>query len=91
MTVDKYNLINYFDVWGNQKDGYEVNNLCNEGTIELEDYTSDKEIVEKLKEFGFFADHVRTNMINIWNDYEMIEIYERKTGKPICRLELVRE
>lgn len=25
-----YSLINYFDVWGNAKDGWEVNNLCTE-------------------------------------------------------------
>lgn len=86
---DTYRVINYFDVWGNEKDGWEVNNLCEEGTIELVDYTSVTETIKKLKELGFLASHCRANMFDVWNDYDMIE-YSRKNGKPLFRLERVQ-
>jgi hypothetical protein len=69
----KYRLVNYFDVWGNDKDGYEVNNLCEEGFIEVDENAKNEDLVKALKEFGFLASHVRMNMLDIWNDYEFIE------------------
>ena len=84
-----YKVIHYFDVWGNEKDGFQVNNLAEIGTIQLKDYTNIKEIIQKLKEIDFLAKHCRTNMFDVWNDYEMIE-YSRKNGKPLFRLELIQ-
>lgn len=84
-----YKLINYFDVWGNKKDGYEVNNLCSEGEIVIPENATNKDLVQAIKDFGFFKKTTRTNMLYISNDFEMIEFDERRTGKPICRLELV--
>ena len=50
----KYQLINYFDVWGNEKEGYEVNNQC----IEFNDWyiaddATNKEILEFLVKSGY--------------------------------------
>lgn len=51
-----YSLINYFDVWGNAKDGWEVNNLCTEKTgITITDDATDKEILDYLVHVGFLA------------------------------------
>lgn len=85
-----YRVVDYFDVWGNPKDGFEVNNLATVGEIEVKDYTDTKEIIQALKELGFLAKHVRTNMFEVLNDYEFIEFF-RKNGKPVFRLELVRK
>jgi hypothetical protein len=87
----KYELVNYFDVWGNEKNGYEVNNLCKEGQLELPENATNKDIIHAIKAFGFFKKHVRTNMLDISNDWEMIEIDQRRNGMPICRLEIIRE
>lgn len=87
--ADTYKVVHYFDVWGNAKDGFEVNNLAEVGEITVEDYTSVKEIIQALKAIDFLAPHVRTNMFEVYNDYEMIE-FSRKNGKPFFRLELQR-
>jgi hypothetical protein len=87
--MDNWQLVNYFDVWGNKIDGWEVNNLCMEGDpFLLSDECTQKNVVQKLKEIGFFKKTVRMNMVDfsIW-DNDMIEISQRNNGCPICRLE----
>jgi NADH/NAD ratio-sensing transcriptional regulator Rex len=86
----KFELINYFDVWGNKKDGYEVNNLCSEGEIELKEDATHKDMIKAMKEHGFLAKHVRSNMIDVWDDGEMVEFYVKRDQRPLCRLELKR-
>jgi hypothetical protein len=82
-------LVNYFDVWGNKKDGWEINNLCTEGTIELPEEFTEKDIVQALKEKGFFKKHVRVNMCDIeMHLYPYIEINQAKDFKPVCRIEI---
>ena len=89
--IDKYRLVNYFDVWGNEEDGYEVNNLCyEEDIIELEVGDHD-EIIRKLKDCGFLVPGTKEEQLDIWNDYEMIELYEAARNYPLCRLELIQE
>lgn len=82
----KYRLINYFDVWGNKDEGFEVNNLCiEEENLYISDDSTDKEIATFLKNIGFLAtDDLRK--INIVNWGDMIEI-ESKGHYPIGRLE----
>jgi hypothetical protein len=82
-------LVNYFDVWGNKKDGWEINNLCTEGIIELPENFDKKDIVKSLKEFGFFKNTVRLNMLDIEDCYPYYEICHKADGyKPICRIEI---
>lgn len=86
----KYRLINYFDVWGNEVDGWEVNNLCEEGVLEIEENANNEELIEALKDFGFFNDNANINTVEVWNDFEMIEFFDKKTHCPLCRLELIQ-
>lgn len=82
-------LVNYFDVWGNKKDGWEINNLCTEGIVELPENFERKDIVKALKDFGFLAKHVRLNMLEIEDLYPYYEISHKAAGyKPICRIEI---
>lgn len=82
--METWSLINYFDVWGNSKDGYEVNNQCTEAAdIIMINYPTDRDLLKLLKSIGFFKKHVRLNMLDIRDDFEFIEISERRTGKPI--------
>jgi len=86
--VIKATLVNYFDVWGNKKDGWEINNLCTEGEIELpEDFTK-KDIVKAIKEVGFFKPTVRMNMVEIEDLYPYYEISQKKDYMPVCRIEI---
>lgn len=80
-------LINYFDVWGNPKDGFEVNNLCREGEVELPENFTDHDVLKALKAKGFLKPHVRLNMLLIEDLWPFVEISQRNNGCPICRLE----
>jgi hypothetical protein len=88
--MDKYKVINYFDVWGNEEDGWEVNNLCSEGYITVKDYTNVEEIVQALKDMErpFLNELATVEALEVHNDYEMIEFFEKRNGMPLFRLEL---
>lgn len=87
-----YRLINYFDVWGNEKDGFEVNNLCVEKeSIDIKDDASDKEILQVLVDEGFLVTSDRRKVCLV--DYgmgDMIEICAKKSMYPLGRLELIQ-
>ena len=52
----KYKLIDYYDVLGNEEDGYEVNNLCTCTTgIEIADDATDADIINYLKSINFLS------------------------------------
>jgi hypothetical protein len=87
----KYTLINYFDVWGNEGDGFEVNNLCKEGEIELTESPDDQEILTALIDFGFIREDVTLEQIDIAAyDLDFIEFFQASNQYPIGRLEVVR-
>ena len=84
--MNKYTLVNYFDVWGNKKDGYTVNNQCVEfDDLVIADDATPKEICSYLKSIKMLVtDDMRKLEVTNWGD--LIEINERKTGKPLFRL-----
>lgn len=82
-----YTLRNYFDVWGNAKDGWEVNDSCIEfNDLHITEDATEKDILNYLKEIGFLttSDRRRVRLDNSYMD--MIEIYEVKGQKPIGAL-----
>lgn len=87
----KYRLINYFDVWGNETDGWEVNDLCEEGMISLPDDFTDSDIIKALKGINFLNDKANTETVSVMSDPDMIEFFETATNMPIGRLELIKE
>lgn len=87
--VRQYRLINYFDVWGNAKDGYEVNNLCIEREdLIIDDDCTDKEILIFLVGIGFLATSDRRK-VYLEDFGEFIQIYARKGNYPLGRLEVM--
>lgn len=84
----KYSLINYFDVWGNAKDGYEVNNLCIEKTgITITDDATDKEILDYLVQIGFLTTSDMRKVKIDTSCGDMMEIYAVKDMYPLGRLQ----
>ena len=79
------------DVWGNAKDGYEINHSYPTGeTVILSKGMSDKEIVKALKEVGVLRRDLRMNMIQLEEDEEeSIHITDSK-GRPEFSLQLAR-
>lgn len=84
--VRKYQLINYFDVWGNAKDGYEINNMCvEEENIWVDDDSTPKEIVSYLKNIGYLSTNDMRKLV-VEDLGEFIEIYKRKGMYPLYSL-----
>lgn len=83
-----WTLIDYFDVWGNAEDGWEVNNQSVEfDDIYIDPSTTDEELVDYLKSIGYLAKHVKTSDLEIYDDGDMIEFFKADDGMPICRLQ----
>lgn len=53
------------DVWGNEKDGYDVNNWFHAGWLEFDDYPSENDIFKALKSEGLIGDKVRRSAVYI--------------------------
>ena len=81
-----YTLINYFDVWGNEEDGWEVNDCCSEADdITITDDATEQDIIDYLYNIEFF----KTNDLEKFDvEYcgDFIEISEKETQKPLCSL-----
>lgn len=93
LQLDTYRVIDYFDVWGNEQEGYEVNNLSHVGDIKLNNYTNYHEMFQALIDIGFLTDLYELDELiskfDIWNDYTFIEFHTKEDNKPSFRLELV--
>jgi hypothetical protein len=84
--MKSYSLINYFDVWGNKKDGYEINNQCIEfSDLIIVDSATNKDIVKYLYDIGFLSTH-DMRRIDVINHGDLIEVYSKKDAMPICAL-----
>lgn len=84
----KYKLIDYYDVLGNEEDGYEVNNLCTCVTcIEITDDVTDEDIINYLKSINFLSEKATMETIELNDDNFYIELTEKETGYPLGRLE----
>lgn len=56
--MDTWTLINYFDIWGNEVDGYEVNNQCVEADdVVISDDATDQDIINYLFNNGYLNDN----------------------------------
>lgn len=80
------------DVWGNEEDGYEVNDWWAVGELNFTDMEiqDDKVILEKMKKAGYLKTS-DMRKLEVVADYGFIEIVERKTGKYLYNLELKKE
>lgn len=92
MTNNKqtFEIISY-DVWGNERDGYEINDKHNTGlTVSLPEHATDKQIIDALKkEYLCSGLHTKTFSIDGDPDYSLyIErtINGKQTGYPVCEL-----
>jgi len=84
----KFELIDYFDVWGNEIDGFGVNNLCKFGIIEFADYPTELQIQNAFKKIEYWNKSVKRTQWRIDgnSDADFIEIEQKKDGRPLCRL-----
>ena len=84
-----YDLIDYFDVWGNEEDGWEVNDQAVvEEKIWISDDTTEEELFNYLKDtVGYFNRNTKFSDVEIqWYDSDFIEIFQASDGCPVCSL-----
>ena len=90
--MNKYKIIDYFDVWGNQEDGWEVNNLCSleeeYGIITITSDSTDDEIIDYLIRIGYLGDEAKGN-VRVYGDDYMLELFSTENDMPLGRLEAV--
>lgn len=84
-----FTLVNYFDVWGNADDGFEVNNQCiEEDELFIRNDATDDEIITMLVELGYLKDSAKAgeNVIvtNMGDDIEL----EGIDGMPLFGLRM---
>jgi hypothetical protein len=86
-----YQLVDYFDVWGNEEDGYEVNNLSRlDIYIYITDEATKEDIIKELIVCDYLKPNASLENIEVeWNDEFFIELFQKDNMYPICRLELV--
>ena len=79
--IRKYRLYNY-DVWGNNKEGYNVNNVFQtDETCIIDDDMGNGEIIAELKKQGIIRKTVKNSKIDISDDgYDVL--YFDYRGKP---------
>ena len=83
-----YKLINYFDVLGNEEDGFEVNNCCTEfDDLIIDESASDNDIIDYLYNIGFLNNNDYEKFAVESFDADFIEIFASENMYPICRLE----
>lgn len=87
--LHEYVIENHFDVWGNKKDGWEINeSRYEEITVTLHDTASDKDVLQALKDSVFLNKYARITSVIIIGDEFGWEIMQKKDSKPLCRVEL---
>ena len=92
--VNHYKLIDYFDVWGNAEDGWEVNNLTSyydtdDTCLRIAEDATDEEIIELLIQIGYLKPEAKELVHLESYDNEMIEIVQTDNDYPIGRLEMI--
>jgi len=72
-----------YDVWGNEKDGWEVNDVFrSSGTIELPaEPHSDRELISWLKGAGWIKENIRFSNVEVEGEPEHT-LYISYKGKP---------
>jgi len=77
----KYEYISY-DVWGNENDGYEVNQAFHTGQhVEIGAYMDHRELLVSLIKQGFIEDSICFDAVNITGESEY-SLYFDYNGKP---------
>ena len=87
--MSKFRVVDYFDVWGNPKDGYEVNDArVVREKIEIADDATDKQIVNMLNDIDYFICN-DLRVLKVEDEGENIVVYRKKDMYPLCGLERI--
>lgn len=89
-THTKYKLVDYFDVWGNEEDGWEVNNLATiEEGIWIFDDADDQEVLDYMVTIGWLKSSKAEDIYLVSDCEGMIEFFQTVDDMPLGRLEIM--
>ena len=80
--------IRTYDVWGNDEDGYTVNDstVAERGTIDARTINSDKALMRFIRARMCGTRGPRLEVDNNSSDFNYVYFNEKKTGKPFCEI-----
>jgi hypothetical protein len=73
-----------YDVWGNARDGWEVNDVFYDSTVDIPKViatSTDAELIKYLKQIGFLTKRFRASMVEITGEASYT-LYFEYNGKP---------
>lgn len=79
------------DVWGNAREGFDINNLYKSGVyISLPMEFGSADVILALKRAGWMKQGIHHKSVHVDGDFEtFIFIEHAKTGEPACQLHAV--
>ena len=81
-------VTNYFDVWGNKKEGWEVNNCCHDVyNVRRFDPYNKAATLRFLKRIDFLKKSVRLASLSIEEAENALYISQSRDGCPVCAVE----
>ena len=91
IAMEKWQVVD-LDVWGNEEDGFEVNNVFRlDIYIDLpEDFTK-TDVIKALKQVGYLKKHIQNRQLSMEDNEDFILIEQTKNGCPVCYLYKVKE
>lgn len=81
-------IVYTLDVWGNEEDGFDVNDRCRVGTIETSDDAPHAEVWCALIEADIAKGPI--SRAEFGGDDDWISVDDQETGRPVFQLELDR-
>lgn len=78
------------DVWGNEHDGYEVNDRSKFGIYDkpYADIDTDEKVLDFLKGIGFLRADVKASQLIIDGDETMLHVDIARNGAPFAQIEI---
>ena len=80
-------VTDFFDVWGNKKDGWEVNNQCHDYYKVRKMELTRKSVLRFLKRIDFIKKTVRIDSIK-WEEMDSGYILNTREYCPVCIIEI---
>jgi len=74
------------DVWGNEEDGYEVNDVYKGDIFEVPANYNENDIYDLLKSQGFLKNYVQQDDIEIDMNEDFTEIFDALSGEPLWQI-----
>lgn len=82
---EQWDVYNY-DVWGNEDDGFDVNDVFRWGSVILPENPTLAQVIENLKRVGFLSDEATVESIREDGDDDVIYLDDASNNYPLCQL-----